>query len=309
MIAFLNLIRWKNLLLIALMQIIFRYGFLKHQDLILALNHFQYFLLILSTLCIAAAGYIINDIEDQYTDFFNKPESVIIGKKITEKNAYNYYFVLNIIGVIAGFYLSRCIMRSNFAIIFIVISFLLYLYATSLKQSLLIGNILIAILTSLSVVIIGIFDLFPAIYDGNKIIISTLFLILLDYAIFAFLINLMREIIKDCEDILGDKNMDMNTLPIKIGIPKTAKIISIFSILPILILFYYININYFQSNLYYITTYCLIFILAPLIYFSIKSWSAKDKSDFKKLSFLLKVILFFGILSVLVLTANMKYNA
>ena len=92
---YLKLIRYQNLLLLAFMQLIFRYGFLKLQNIPLALNDFQYVLLVLSTVLIAAAGYVINDIFDQETDYYNRPNTLIIGKSVTEKAAYNLYFILN----------------------------------------------------------------------------------------------------------------------------------------------------------------------------------------------------------------------
>jgi 4-hydroxybenzoate polyprenyltransferase len=306
---YLHLIRWKNLVLIALTQLIFRYGYLKYHDNVLALNHLQYFLLVAATLLLAAAGYVINDINDQDTDAINRPETQVVGKKIKESTAYNFYFVLNVIGVALGFYLANVIMRPNFAIIFIVISFLLYLYATTLKQMFLIGNILIAAITSFSLIIIGIFDLYPSMYAENEQLIRIEFQILLDYALFNFMIQLLREIIKDLEDIEGDKKTEMNTLALLLGVNKTTKLVCILTCIPVLILFLYIKNNFFETRLYFMSLYSIVFLLTPLLFFMIKIWFSNTKSDFAKMSFLLKMILLFGILSVLVLTANRIYNA
>src|SRR6218665_2372627 len=101
---FLKLIRYKNLLMLAFMQLLFRYAFLKQQNIPLALADWQYGLLVLSTVLLAAAGYVINDIFDVATDSINKPNKVIIGKGISETRAYNIYIGLNIIGVAIGFY-------------------------------------------------------------------------------------------------------------------------------------------------------------------------------------------------------------
>jgi 4-hydroxybenzoate polyprenyltransferase len=98
------------------------------------------------------------------------------------------------------------------AAIFILIAATLYIYATSLKQMILLGNVIIALLLSFSVVIIGVFDLYPAINAENQLLMASLFSILLDYAIFAFVINLIREIVKDLEDINGDTSQGMKTL-------------------------------------------------------------------------------------------------
>ncbi len=291
------------------MQLLFRYGFLKLQNIPLALNEWQYALLVLSTVLIAAAGYVINNILDQQTDWNNKPQDVIVGKTISETKAYNIYIGLNSTGVAIGFYLANVIDKPNFAALFIVIAATLYIYATSLKQLALVGNIIVALLLSVSVLIIGIFDLYPVITKENQQILGSLFSILLDYAIFAFMINFIREIVKDLEDINGDYNQGMKTLPIVLGIKRTSNIVFILSFLPITAIVYYIKTYLVAYNLFPTIFYTLVFILAPLFFFVVKIWTAKTQKDFKQLSTLLKWILFFGIFSILVLTLNIKHNA
>jgi len=305
---FLKLIRYQNLFLLAFMQLIFRYGFLKLQNIPLALNHFQYGLLVLSTMLIAAAGYIINDILDQETDYDNRPDTTIVGRLISEKAAYNMYFVLNILGVGIGYYLANVIQRPSFAGLFIIISATLYMYATNLKQMLLIGNIIVALLLSLSVIIIGLFDLLPATGNDNVKVMGEIFTILLHYAVFAFIINLIREIVKDMEDVDGDYNQEMSTLPIAIGVHKTSKVVFTLGCIAIVILLLYINSNLMDSKLYFAVVYGLLFVVAPMIFFVVKIWKARTKKEFRLLSTLLKWVIFFGILSIWIITLNIKYN-
>lgn len=291
------------------MQVLFRYSFLKQQNIPLALSDWQYGLLVLSTVLIAAAGYVINNIFDVETDKINKPNDVIIGRGISETNGYNIYIALNITGVAIGFYLSNVIQRPGFATIFILIASLLYFYSTTLKQIMILGNLVVAFLLAMSVVIIGVFDIFPAIIAENKAQMASLFSILTDYALFAFMINFIREIVKDIEDVDGDYNQGMNTLPIAIGISRTAKIVFAISIIPFVLLLLYIK-NYFVENgLFIATLYSFILVLAPLLYFIIKIFTAKTKNDFHHLSTVLKLILLFGILSIVVITLNIHYNA
>nr|WP_315132118.1 geranylgeranylglycerol-phosphate geranylgeranyltransferase [uncultured Flavobacterium sp.] len=304
---FLKLIRYPNLLLLAFMQFIFRYGFLKLQNIPLALNDWQYGLLVLSTVLIAAGGYVINNIFDQDTDNDNKPNNVIVGKSISETNAYSIYLALNITGVSIGFYLSNVIAKPGFAALFILIAATLYFYAINWKQMLLIGNFIVALLLSFSVIIIGIFDLFPVVNQSNQPLMANLFSILIDYAVFAFMINFIREIVKDLEDVNGDYNQGMRTLAITLGISRTAKVVSILSFIPVCAILLYIN-NYLMPLLF-VTIYMLLFVVGPLLYFSIKIWSASSQKEFHVLSLLLKWILLFGILSILVISLNMKYNA
>ncbi|MDI5894793.1 geranylgeranylglycerol-phosphate geranylgeranyltransferase [Flavobacterium sp. LB1P51] len=304
---FLKLIRYQNLLMLAFMQLIFRYVFFKFQNIPLALADWQYGLLVLSTILIAAGGYVINNIFDQNTDTINKPSNVIVGKTISETNAYNLYIGLTVTGVAIGFYLSNVIVKPGFASIFILIAATLYLYATSLKQMMIIGNVIVALLLSFSVIIIGIFDLFPTIHEGNQQQLGVVFSILLDYALFTFFLNFMREIVKDLEDVDGDYNQGMNTLPIAIGKSRTAKIVFGLSFIPILFMLYYIN--KYLLELVFTTVYLLLFVVGPLFYFTVKIWTAKSKKEFHALSLLLKWILLFGILSVVVISLNIKYNA
>lgn len=305
--SFLKLIRYQNLILLALMQLVFRYGFLESQSIPLALNDWQFALLVLSTVCIAAGGYLINNIFDRGTDEINKPQDVVIGKQISESMGYNLYIALNIIGVGIGFYLADAIHKSSFAAVFIIIAATLYVYANGLKQTLLIGNIIIALLLSLSILIIGIFDLLPMIVPQNQAGMGVIFGILIDYAVFAFILNLIREIVKDLEDVNGDYNQGMNTLPIALGVARTAKVVLGLSFIPLGLIIYYINEHLFSNNLYYASAYGFVFILAPLIYFTVKMFGAKNQKDFHHLSKVLKFVIFFGILSIAVINLNIKY--
>jgi len=305
---FLKLIRYQNLLMLAFMQLIFRYGFFKFQNIFLSLSDWQYGLFVLATVLIAAAGYVINDVMDQDTDNENKPGLVFIGNGISETMAYNLYFVLNVTGVGIGFYLSNVIQKPSFAAVFIVIAATLYVYATSLKQMLLVGNIIVALLLASSVLLIGVFDLLPATYEGNQAEMRVMFSILMDYAIFALIINFIREIVKDMEDVNGDYNQEMNTLPIALGVSRTAKVVFVLGILATLVLLWYINTNLMDSKLYYVVIYSLLFVVGPMIFFSIKIWSSTSKKDFHLLSTVLKWVMFFGILSIGVITLNMKYR-
>jgi 4-hydroxybenzoate polyprenyltransferase len=306
---YLKLIRYQNLLMLALMQLLFRYGFLKLQNIPLALTDWQYCLLVLSTVLIAAGGYVINNIFDQGTDNDNKPKQVVVGRSISESLAYNIYLGLNLVGVGIGFYLSNVISKPGFASMFIMIAATLYLYATSLKQMMLIGNVVVALLLSFSVIIIGVFDLFPVINPGNQQIMSNLFSILLDYALFAFIINFIREIVKDLEDVNGDYNQGMNTLPIALGISRTSKLVLIISFIPLVLVVLYTNTYYMVNNLYIATLYTLLFIVSPLLYFIIKMGSAKKTKDFHHLSTILKLVILFGLFSIAIVTYNIQHHA
>ena len=155
-----------------------------------------------------------------------------------------------------------------------------------------VGNVVIAFLLAFSVLIIGIFDIFPATDDSNRQIMGDFFSILKDYAIFAFVINFIREVVKDCQDYEGDFSQQMQTLPIVIGLNKTSKILSVLIIFPVIILLIYIYNQLMINQLYFSVLYSLIFIVAPLIFCSINLWTAKDKIPKKIISF--KIVLIFA---------------
>lgn len=295
--SYLKLIRFQNLIIIALIQVFIRFGLFLPLGVDVTLSNFEFTLLILATICLAAAGNIINDINDVAIDKVNKPSKVIIGKKITEKTAYNLFVIFNIIGVGIGFYLSNTINKSIFATLFILISALLYLYATYLKTLPLIGNIVISSLVALSLIIVGLFDLLPAINSINQEYQSLAFSMVLNYAFFAFIINLIREIVKDIEDINGDKNGGLNTLPIAIGRKRASYIAFGLGILTLFATIYYIYVHLYNFTIAIV--YFLLLIIAPLLYFCAKIWDAKDKSDYHFLSKLLKIIMLLGMCSIL----------
>ena len=309
MMKYLKLIRFQNLLMIALMQCIIRYGFLKLQKVELALADWQFALLVLATVFIAAGGYIINDIMDQETDSINRPNQVIVGRSISESMAYNLYFGFTIAGALIGFYLSNLIYRDNFFGIFIITSLLLYIYATSFKQIAVIGNILVSLALALSVIIVGLFDIIPATDQVNRFQMMLWLELLFDYAVFAFLLNFIREIIKDLEDINGDYNQGMRTLPIVLGVSRTAKVVAVITAIATVILLWYINNHLMNSGLYIATIYALVFLVSPLIFAVVKVWTATTQKEFHLLSNVMKAVIFFGILFILIVNLNIKFNA
>ncbi len=283
--------------MIAFMQLLIKYALLEPFGVQTSLDGLGITLLILATICIAAAGNIINDLYDIETDIVNKPDRVIIGKSISEKTAYNLFIVFNVIGVGVGFYLSHRVGRAPFFSLFVIISVLLYIYATYLKSTLLVGNIVISILVAFSLIIVGIFELIPTMTPSNQQIQTVFFKIILDYALFAFSINLLREIAKDIEDIDGDYKAGMNTLPIAIGRERAKQILTGLSFFPIIGIILYVVSDLYKQPI--AVGYFLLLIVGPLIYTSIKNFDAKTKKDMHHISNMYKLIMLFGMLSLL----------
>ncbi|CAM3467330.1 geranylgeranylglycerol-phosphate geranylgeranyltransferase [Aequorivita lipolytica] len=293
---YLRLIRYQNLIFIALVQIFIKYGLFLPFGIETTLNTFGFVLMVIATLCITAGGNIINDIYDVEIDKINKPTKILIGRKITERNANRLFIILNVIGVAIGFYLANIIERPSFAALFIGISALLYLYASYLKGMLFVGNLLISVLVAMSLIIVLLFDLLPVITPQNQAPQSVVFKIVLQYALFAFFINLIREIVKDLQDINGDKKGEMNTLPIALGRKRTTKIVFGMGAFMVLGIVVYMYEHLYNEQI--LLLYFLFAIVAPLLYFCIKAWDAKTSKEFGFLSKLLKIIMFLGVCSI-----------
>lgn len=301
---FFNLIRWKNLLILASTLLIIKFGFIDIFTTESSLNTFQFIIFLISTIFIAAAGYIINDILDIETDTINKPTKCIINKSIPIKTAYTVYFTLNIMGVLFGFYIANYFNLPVLALIPILTSYLLYIYSTTLKKLPLIGNILIAFLVCLSILTLAFLDL---ILTKNTTILGyhyTLFQVLFDFAIFAFLLNFIREIAKDMEDIEGDKHLNMKTLPIYLGIKSSKLVVAISTILLLVGLVYFL-ITYLVYTRF-IFYYFIIFIIAPLLFTLYKLYGASSKASFKLISLTLKICMIFGILAIILISLTIK---
>ena len=296
MLSLLKLIRAGNLIFIALTMYLIKYGLFEPFGVAVTLNLLGFSLLVLAVICVAASGYVINDIFDVKADLKNKPDRTLIHNKISEKAAYRWFFILNIIGVGLGFYLSNMIGRPGFSAFFIFGSAILYLYNSQFQQTILVGNILVSIIVGLVPVGVGLYDLLPAITDQNQQTQSVIFSILIDYSLFAFLINLLREIVKDQEDIDGDYNAGYKTLPIVLGKQRTNKILFAGALIPLGFLIFYIY-KYLFENIPAVI-YTLLLLAGPLLFFLINIWSAEKKTEYSRLSLVLKAVLFFGLISI-----------
>lgn len=300
-----KLFRLPNLLLIALTQLVLHFGFLKYQGIRLGLSDGQFLLLVLSTVFIAAAGYLINDILDTDTDAQNG-RIVLVGSEISEQTAYGIYVALNIIGVGIGCYLSYLVSKPGFTSAFVLVAVLLYLYSDQIKNYAFFANLLIAFLVSAVILIVGLFDIVAIMNPYNREALTVIFGVIADYAIFAFLINFLREIVKDIQDMTGDYNQGRRTVPIVLGRERTQQWLSVFTLLPVGLLVFYLY--QYLSHLYLVLAYFAVFVIVPLAYFAYAIRSSSKPSDYKKMSGLLKLVLLFGVLSLLIVVLNIRMN-
>jgi 4-hydroxybenzoate polyprenyltransferase len=232
-------------------------------------------LLSISTLLIAASGYIINDYYDVKIDFINKPDRVVVGQDITRRYALFFHWIFAGTGILIGLHLSWQIGAVN-----IFSASLLWLYSNSLKRLPLIGNIAVALLTGLSILVVDI--LF---YPHHSLIWI--------YSLFAFFMTLVREIVKDMEDLKGDNSFGCKTLPIIWGIRRTKGVI--FFILGLFIsLVLLVNRAYSQLPIQYF----MLFLFVPISLFGFWLLRADMKKEYTWLSTFCKLILVLGIISM-----------
>ncbi len=275
---------------------------LDKYNLDLLFSSFNFFLLVLSTLLIAAAGYLINDYFDVEHDK-NTDKQNVIDKGISKKLAFNIYVFFNIVAIAIAFYISSSIGFYKLGIVFLLIAGLLWFYSTSFKTSFLFGNFIIALIAALVPLIVLPYELLlqfsinkdALIAAGNNLNQITFWI--LGYSAFAFLMTFIREIIKDMQDYDADLAFNYNTLPLVAGI-RTTKFVVAALISFTLFLLIYISIKFVNFNVFQLI-YFILFILLPISIIGILIFKSKKQKQFKTLSLLTKITMFTGILYAL----------
>lgn len=284
-IFFFKLIRYPNLIIIIFTQLLTFYFITDWQ-----LVHSKgIILLVTGTVLIAAAGYMINDLFDIDIDLVNKPKKVLIPHVFSKQFVIVCYSLFNLVALMLGIILGKQLFFN-----FVLMIMLLILYSSYLKRLYLLGNLVVSFLLALSVYLVWIYC--PA---GN-------FSILSFYICFAFLISLIREIIKDIEDINGDLKFDCLTMPVVTGV-KAARNVSLIIVVFLICLIEFSALYfhlYSSSNTVSNTIFLNIFVVIPLILVSFKLIKAEDGSDYHNISRYLKLIMITGLLSII----SLKFN-
>ena len=307
----LRLIRLPNMLIIILTQVLLRYCVLvhlsstHHTDALSPLPDFL--LLVLVTILIAAGGYIINDYYDLKMDEINKPERQIVHLHISGKSAVKIHLILTGIATVLGFYLGFRLKSLSFALIFPVLAGMLWFYSFRYKCILVWGNLVVSFLSAAVVGIVWLYEFFwlrlhPDLFLEMIPNLGWITRIVLAYSLFAFLVSLIREIIKDIEDQKGDRAGGCRTIPLVFGVKWTRVIISVL-ILVTIVLLGYSQVVLYRLHLLFAFGYLMMTVQVPLLYLLVKVFQAKTKSDHHYLSNLSKIIMVAGILSMQLLSA------
>ena len=233
MSSYLKLIRFPNLLIIALVQYVMRYFIIQP---ILGINRiklqfsdFDFALLVLATMFMAAGGYIINDYFDTKADRFNKKD-VIVGRKVTRRISLALHQVFTGISILIGGYVSYKVGHWQFVFIFFMAGGLLWFYSTSYKYYFLLGSILMAIVVATIPLLVVIYEIPPLnkTYADVLLASKTNFNYLLywvgAFSFFAFFGVLIGQFIRDLLSLKGDREIQRQSLPVVIGL-KWSKVV------------------------------------------------------------------------------------
>jgi 4-hydroxybenzoate polyprenyltransferase len=278
---------------------------LPSDSFVLQFGDFQFALLVFSTMLIAAAGYIINDYFDTRADLINKPARVVVGVAISRKEAMILHLILNILGVGIGVYLAFYVGLPALSLVFMLSTGLLWFYSTNYKKQFLVGNLTVAFLTALVPLMVVLFEIPLLNKEYGEVMIrydadfTYLFAWVSAFSFFAFIITLIREIIKDAEDLEGDNAYGMKTVPIVLGTFWTRMFVvaliafTLFSLLILLFKYIYFSVDPVD---YFSLIYFSVFLLLPLILLTVQVMAARDKRAYHRASTLIKLIMLFGIL-------------
>ena len=308
--------------MVPLTMYLLRYGIIKPaldygysinlgENIVFQFSDNLFLILVIINVLLGAAGYVINDYFDRKIDTINRPDKVIIGNTVHRRFAIILHLLFNGIAILLAGYLSWKLKNPIVVVIYMAISGIFWFYSTTYKKQFLIGNIIVALGTAMIPLQVAYFDIitlnntYGELLITNGISFKILFYWILAFAVFAFLVSLLREIVKDIEDFEGDGSYGCNTLPIVIGI-KYTKVLLITLILSIIWLLGYVYFNFLDDP---ISKWYLLFLVAmPLLLVAVLILKAKSVKNYSVLSLIIKIILLAGVLYAGVAKYIMVYN-
>lgn len=298
MINWIKALRPLNLIIIMITIMMVKKGIINQEcigNVPSQLTYFEFFLLLLSVLSIAGAGNLINDFYDVEADLINKPQKLFVSRHLDKRKVLIVYFIITGVGLLTGALLSVLAGRWYLAGIFPSVAVILWLYSAKWKGMPMIGNIIIALLTSITILTVLWFDM-PGdiILEWNNIWKVSFFIM-----IFAFLLNWVREIVKDLQDMLGDEVSGYNTMPIIYGVKKSKQLaIMILSTTTVLISWVYFESGFLfipQAKFLYWAIILFMLVSSILLYFFLKPKQYNVVSQLIKITMLLGIIAIFFI--------------
>lgn len=302
----LTLIRWQNLVFIAIILYTMQYWvatpLIAKIEYAIAIPWWLLAMIMLATSCIAAGGYVINDYFDVKIDRINRPDELIVTRAISKDSAMLLFQCTTAAGVLLGLIAAWICRSYTLAAIFILVPGLLWFYSASYKRMLIVGNVIISFVSALVPLLVAIAN---TDYMGAKLqtnmseqaVTYFLYLWIGGFGIFAFITTWIREIIKDMQDQMGDRELECHTMPVVWGNTATKVIVTVMMVLTALSL---LAINYWCLPFRHVsslsTRYILFGLIIPMGCCLALLWTAKIPSDYKNAQNLMKFIMFLGVL-------------
>ncbi len=308
--AWLRLIRWKNLVIIYLTQLLVwacvMLPMWQYTESPMLLNGFNFSLLTISTILIAAAGYIINDYFDIKIDVINKPEKVVLERSISLKTAIVSHTTLNVAGIVLAAIVAKQVHHYEWLLLQFVCTALLWFYSTHFKRRFVIGNFVVAILTAFTIIVFMLYE--PAIhyywfrtgfvkvmngYAPNPVWVLGI------YTYFAFMLTWMREVVKDMEDFKGDAEEGCITMPIKWGLKRSIRFTQVLGLLVIIPLLFG-AVKLFKASWWLLGVYTIVVLVVPIAIWLVFLQREATKAHYHKASNGIKLIMVLGISSLII---------
>lgn len=303
MMAYLKLMRYPNLLIIVLTQYFYKYFIIeplyRSEGIANSPGGHYFIFLVLSTVCIAAAGYAINDYFDMRVDRINKPDRMLLGRIIPRRMAILIHIIGTTLGILFGFVAAFMVGEWKLGLISAVIAFTLWQYSHKFKASFITGNFVIAVFSAFVVFIVWLYEFYAQTHTGEALLKGKFFfdMFMLTYIFFAFATSFIREIVKDTEDIEGDRRVGCRTIPIELGVPRAKIIIFVFTGIVMLFLSF-IAFKVYSYPALKLVVYYLGVLLALFAYLFIQVVRAQEKSDYSFISMYLKIIMLAGVFTM-----------
>lgn len=306
------LVRWQNLLMTAIVL------FVMEKWVATPILCAAYFgeqlpwwlltLLMLATVLITAGGYVINDYFDVKIDQINRPDRLIVTRSVTKPEAMRLFQVLTAAGIVCGIVASVCLRSWVTAVIFVFVPGLLWFYSASYKRQFLVGNLIVALAAALCPLLIAIANvawlkhLYGDVNGIDVLSLTTLphdlYLWIGGFAAFAFWGTFIREIIKDMQDVTGDRELECHSLPVVLGEPATKGLVTALLLAMagaiVWLAWWVIPFPNGWNSLH--ARYVVLGLLVPIACELWLLWSARIPSDYRTAQSVMKFVLLMGVL-------------
>ena len=300
-----RLVRPVNIFLVGFTMMIFWFFLIRpallNNEILPALNNLSFLFLMAMTLLVTAAGYVINDVLDQDTDKINKPHKSLEARQVSKKSARSFYLILNVLALACASYLLVKTGDFNIMALCAACILVLWLYSRYLKSSILMGNVVVSLLIGLVPFIFLIVenDSLNRLELAHLGVYNDVFLISISFTLFAFLANLVREIVKDCEDYEGDRKAGILTIATALGYKKS----DLFSQGLSLLLYGLIITWFFVRDISFLSlesvAYLLLMVLPVIFLFYQLTKKPMGREKYTPISKHLKLLMVFGLIYLL----------